>query len=213
MIGASDFKFECVELLDYKLHKIKLKRGGSYIKSPRNKLATINPKNEDDIIFNYLELSWVLSWIITNYLEYAITIALNHQNIGNRPEIISNIKPFIGQYNWRDTDFSAHQNRQEGNENLKDIMAIDWNKFEENNKTIVLNILHVPHNKKEICVTCRSKYNRKRENQVVLLMITNGEKYHYVALNSIPIDDGYNRSMRSLSRLFRGITSNHNGDF
>ena len=38
-------------------------------------------------------------------------------------------------------------------------MAIDWNKFEENNKTIALNILHVPQNKKEICVAYRSKYN------------------------------------------------------
>ena len=50
MRGASDFKFESVELLEYKLHKIKLKRGGSHIDSPewiRNKRATINPKNED----------------------------------------------------------------------------------------------------------------------------------------------------------------------
>ena len=92
-------------------------------------------------------------------------------------------------------------------------MAIDWNKFEQNNKAIVLNILSVPHNKKEIDVAYRSKYNRKCENQVVLLPITNGEKYHYLALKSIPTDDGYNRPIRSLSRLFRGITSNHNGDF
>ena len=47
MRRASDFKFESVELLDYKLHKIKLRRGGSYIKSPEwiiNKRVTINPK-------------------------------------------------------------------------------------------------------------------------------------------------------------------------
>ena len=51
MRGASDFPFESVELLQYSLHKIKLKRGGSYIESPewiRNKLATINPQNKDD---------------------------------------------------------------------------------------------------------------------------------------------------------------------
>ena len=50
MREGSDFIFESVERLDYKLHKIKLKRGESYIKSPywiRNKRATINPKNED----------------------------------------------------------------------------------------------------------------------------------------------------------------------
>ena len=36
-------------------------------------------------------------------------------------------------------------------------------------------------------------------------MITDGKKWHYL--------DGYNRPVRSLSRLLRGITSNHNGDF
>ena len=50
-IKGSDFVFESVDLLDYKLHRVRLKRGGSYIKSPKwleNKKATINPKNEND---------------------------------------------------------------------------------------------------------------------------------------------------------------------
>ena len=34
IIKGSDFNFESVELMDYKLHKVTLKRGGSYIKSP-----------------------------------------------------------------------------------------------------------------------------------------------------------------------------------
>ena len=37
--------------MNYKLLKVSLKRGGSYIKSPKwlaNKKATINPKNEND---------------------------------------------------------------------------------------------------------------------------------------------------------------------
>ena len=33
------------------------------------------------------------------------------------------------------------------------------------------------------------------------------------ALKSECTDDGFNRPIRSLSRLFRGITSNHHGDF
>ena len=48
---GSDFVFESVDLLDYKLHRVRLKRGGSYIKSPKwleNKKAVINPKNEND---------------------------------------------------------------------------------------------------------------------------------------------------------------------
>ena len=50
-------------------------------------------------------------------------------------------------------------------------------------------------------------------------MITNCEqsdeadKWHYIALKSAHTDDGFNHSIRSLSRLFRGITANNNGDF
>ena len=37
--------------MDYKLHRVRLRRGGSYMKSPEcleNKKATVNPKNEND---------------------------------------------------------------------------------------------------------------------------------------------------------------------
>ena len=119
---------------------------------------------------------------------------MNLQNIGNHPERISSIKPFIDQYNWEGIDFPA---------GIK-----DWKKFEWNNKTIALNILYVPHNAKTINLTYKSKCNHKRENQVVLLVITTGEKWHYIALKSVPTDDGFNCPIRSLSRLFRGITSN-----
>ena len=73
--------------------------------------------------------------------------------------------------------------------------------------------MFIPHNTKTINLAYKSKYNRKRENQVVLLMITNGEQWHYIALKSVRTDDGFNRPIRSLSRLFRGITENHHGDF
>ena len=35
MIKGSDFVFESVDLLDYKLHRVRLRRGGLYIKSPK----------------------------------------------------------------------------------------------------------------------------------------------------------------------------------
>ena len=54
-------------------------------------------------------------------------------------------------------------------------MLTDFKKFEQRNETIALKILYVSHNKKEICIAYESKYNRKRENQVILLMITDGE--------------------------------------
>ena len=41
---------------------------------------------------------------------------------------------------------------------------LEKKKFEQNNKTIAVNILYVPHNKKETGVAYESKYNRKREN-------------------------------------------------
>ena len=171
--------------MSYHIHKTNLKRGTSYIKSSKwilNQRATINQKNEDN-----------------RYFQYSITVTLNHQNIENHPERISNIKPFINQYNWEGIDFPA---------GIK-----DWKKFERNNKTIALNILFITHNSKTINVAHKSKYNRKRKNQVVLLMITNGEQWHYIALKSVRTDDGFNRPIRSLSRLFRGITANNNGDF
>ena len=51
MIKGSDFIFQSVDLMDYKLHRVRLNRGGSYIKSPEwllHKGATINPKNKND---------------------------------------------------------------------------------------------------------------------------------------------------------------------
>ena len=51
IISGSEFNFESVELMDYKLHRVRLRRGGSYTKSPEwllHKGATINPKNVND---------------------------------------------------------------------------------------------------------------------------------------------------------------------
>ena len=76
----------------------------------------------------------------------------------------------------------------------------NWNRFEVNNKNVALNILHVLFNTKKIEIACKSKYNVVRDNQIILLMISNGENWHYVAV-------------KSLYRLLRGITSNHDGDY
>ena len=51
IISGSKFIFESVEVMDYKIHIVRLSRGGSYTKSPEWLLhegATINPKNEND---------------------------------------------------------------------------------------------------------------------------------------------------------------------
>ena len=168
--NGSDYTFENVEILAIHFHNIKLKRGKSYIKSPEwisCKKATINPKDKDNKCF-----------------QYSITVALNHQEIENHPERISNIKPFIDMYNWKIIDFPT---------GIK-----DSENFERNSKDIALNILSAP-TKEKINIICKSKYNRKRKYQVVLLMITDNEqedtedKWHYIALKSGLTDDGYEK--------------------
>ena len=81
-------------------------------------------------------------------------------------------------------------------------------------------ILYALYNTKEICRVYKSKYNNERENQVILLMISERideiEKRHFLALKSEPVQyngKSCNRPVKSLSRLFKGISSNHVGDF
>ena len=116
-----------------------------------------------------------------------MTAALNHNEISNHPEKISKLKPFIDNYNWKDIDFPSHTK--------------DCKKFERNNKTIAFNILFVPYNTKKMRPAYISKYSHKRDNQVILLRITDDDKnWHYLVVKSI-------------SKLVNRITSNHNGDF
>ena len=56
--------------------------------------------------------------------------------------------------------------------------------------------MYVPHNTEKIRHAYKSKYNLNCKNQLILLMITDSEKWHYFAV-------------KSLSALFRGITSKH----
>ena len=169
---GSEFGFDGANLLYYDFNKTSLNRGGSYIEPAKwikDKRSIINPKNNDYKCF-----------------QYAITVALNHDKINRDPQIISKIKPFIEQYNWKDIDFPS--------------TSKDSKKFELNNESIALNILYVPHNTRKIQVAYKSKHNLTCNKQVILLMITDGEKWHYTAV-------------KRLSGLLRGVTSNNNGDF
>ena len=159
---GSSFVFELIDLLEYHLHKISLNRGSSYINSRewiKNKGVTINPKNTKNTKNNMC-------------FQYAITAALNHQNIDRHPERISNLKPFINNYKWKDKEFPSHSK--------------DWKKFEQSNVTIALKILYIPYNTKQIKQAYISKYNNERDNQVNLLMITDGTSNgYYLAVKSI----------------------------
>ena len=107
--------------------------------------------------------------------------------------------PFEDKYNWDGIDFPAG--------------IRDWKKFENNNESIALNILQVPHEEKNIIHAYKSKYNHTRKDHVVLLMITDSKKWHYTALKIEQTEDGLILPTKRLSRLFKGITSNHKEDF
>ena len=116
---GSEFIFDSINLLHYHLQKASLKRiRSSYIDSPewlKNEKAIINPKNNDD-----------------NCFQYALIVALNYQNIKKNPQRISNIEPFINQFDWKGINFSSQKEY--------------WKKFESNNKSIAFNILFLPYN-------------------------------------------------------------------
>ena len=119
---GSDFKFNVVNYLFYDFNRVRTRKGGSYIESPKwlkDKKCTVNQKNNDNKCF-----------------QYATTLALNHDKINKHPQRISRIKPFIENYNWNDINFPATKK--------------DWNRFEVNNKNVALNILYVPFNTKKL---------------------------------------------------------------
>ena len=43
----------------------------------------------------------------------------------------------------------------------------------------------MPYNTKEIRLAYKPKYNSKHKNQVILLMITDGKKSHYLAVKKL----------------------------
>ena len=97
-IRGSEFVRDSIDLFYYHLQKICFKSGESYIDSLKwlkNKKARINPKNKDDKCF-----------------QYALTVALNYKQIKNHSERISNLKPFIDQYNWKGIFFSAQPSKE-----------------------------------------------------------------------------------------------------
>ena len=151
----SDFEFDGVNFLYYDFNKISIYRGGSYKDSPK----------------------WLQDKKLTinpknnnhKCFQYAVTLALNLDKINNNPERISKIKPFIEPCNWKEIDLPS--------------TSKDWKKFELNNE-IALNILYVSHNTKKIHVAYKSKHNLTREKQVILLMISNGENWHYLVVKN-----------------------------
>ena len=168
---GSEFEFDGVNFLYYDFNKISLNRGGSH----RESAKWIKNKSTINPKNNDYKC-----------FQYAVTVSLNRDKINNDPQRVSKIKTFIDQYNWNDIDFPS--------------TSKDWKKFEVNNESIALNVLYIPHKTRKKCLAYKSKHNLTRKKQAILLMITDGEKWHYLAVTR-------------LSGLLRGVTGNNNGDF
>ena len=121
---GSEFVFNCVQLLYYTCHKVNPNHGGSYIGSP----DSIKSKKETIISINKKYIKC---------FQYAVTIALNHEEIKKHPQRITKITPFINKYKPEGINFPSENN--------------DWKKLEKNNVTITLSFLYA---KKEKNVPC-----------------------------------------------------------
>ena len=117
---GSEFFFNYVQSLYYKCHKINLNRGVSYIDSPdwtKNQKVTINLINQKG----------------NKCFQYAVTVTLNHKEIGKNPERIIKIKPFINKYKWKGINFPLEKG--------------DWKYMIKNNVKTAINILYAKKEK------------------------------------------------------------------
>ena len=115
LMKCIDFVFDYIHLLYYKCHKINLNCGGSYIDSldwVKKKKATVNPINKKD----------------NKYFQYAVVVALNHEEIKKDLQRIKKIKPFINKYNCEGINIPSEKD--------------DWKKFQRNNVAIAVNVLY-----------------------------------------------------------------------
>ena len=106
IISGSKFNFESVELMDCKLHRVRLRRGGSQIKSPELLLhegATINLKNKND----------------DKCLCWSTVFAINYNEIAKKEfeNVFKRIK--------HDKYFSSHQGDLENFEQNNESIALN----------------------------------------------------------------------------------------
>ena len=69
----------------------------------------------------------------SNCFQYAVTVALNYEEIKRDPQKITKIKPFINKYNCEGINFPSQKD--------------DCKNFEKNNLAITLNVLYAKKRK------------------------------------------------------------------
>ena len=153
-IKGSDFVFESVDLMNYNLHRVHLKRGGSYIKSPKwleNKKAVINPKNEND----------------DECLQWSIICALNYNEIMKKEfeNIFKKIK-------HEDKDFSSHKRDWENFEQNNESIALNVLFSSKDSEEITL------------LYKSEYNLERENKVLLLMINDDDNEKYYYFAVKS-----------------------------
>ena len=154
MISGSEFIFESLELIDYKLYRVHLRRGGSYIKSPEwllHKGATINPKNK-----NYNEC---LRWSTISALDFNEIMKKEFENIFKK------IK-------HEDKDFSSHQGDWENFEQNNESIALSVSFSTQNNEEITL-VYKSEHN-----------FKRENNSFLLMINDDDNDEYCYFVVKS-----------------------------
>ena len=87
-----EFIFDSVQMMYYRCYKENFRGSGSYIDSPdwiKKAKATVNPKNTDGKCF-----------------QYAVTVALNYEEINWNTGRVSIIKPVLNKYKWKGINYA-----------------------------------------------------------------------------------------------------------
>ena len=112
--ASCSFSYESADELNINFNKIDLKRGVSFIETPKllkSKKATINPKTVHDVYC----------------FMHAITIALFQKELGTNPErITKKLIAYVQNFIWHDIDFPASYE--------------DYAIFEKLNEDVALNV-------------------------------------------------------------------------
>ena len=100
--------------------------------------------------------------------QYGPPLALNYSEIEKKEfeNIFKKIKR-------EEKDFSSHQR--------------DRKNFEQNNGSVALNVLFGSQNNEEITLVYKSEHNFKWENNVLLLMINDDEKYYFAVKSKLEL--------------------------
>ncbi|XP_057311370.1 uncharacterized protein LOC130649159 isoform X1 [Hydractinia symbiolongicarpus] len=154
-LPASGFTIDKILHMHVDFHKLKLTRGSSYLPLPKNF------SGKRSVINPHNEDEECFKW--------AVIAALNHDKIDNHPERISNLKKFEDKCNWGGLTFPMALNK------------IDL--FERRNPDIAVHVL--TKDDIEGVYMCRKSKHLDRDETVVLFLLCEGDKRHYIAVKNL----------------------------